>query len=75
MLESFLTSEVRVIHSPFKSEDEFEAYHTEPFLFSVNGSVMELDLHAVVMSVCSGLSVYEVGQFSDIEAFKTEYHN
>ncbi len=48
LLESFLTSDVIVIHVPFRSPDEFEAHRLELFPFSANGSTLELDLPSSV---------------------------
>ncbi len=57
LLESFLTSDVIVIHVPFKSQDEFEEYRLEPFPFSLNQSIVELDLHASVVMVRSDIAL------------------
>lgn len=75
LLESFLTSEAIVIHVPFRSKDVFEVYQLEPFPFSVNNSVMVLDLPATVVLIRNDLSLYATGQPSDLGSCKTEYHN
>ncbi len=66
LLESFLTSDAIVIHVPFKSQDEFEVYRLKPFPFSLNQSIMELDLPASVVMVRSDFSFYAIGTFSDL---------
>ncbi len=75
LLESFLTSEAIVIHVPFQSKDVFDAYQLELFPFSVNDSVMVLDLHATVVLIRNDLPLYATGQMSDRVTCKTEYHN
>ncbi len=47
LLESFLASDTIVIHVPFKSKDDFDIFHIQPFPFSVSGSVMIMDLPAL----------------------------
>ncbi len=66
-----MTSDAIVIHIPFKSQDEFEVYRLEPFPFSLNQSVMELDLPASVVMVRSDFSLYATGTFSDLKTCKT----
>ncbi len=67
LLESFLTSDAIVIHVPFRSTEEFEAYRLEPFPFSVNGIILELDTPSSVVLVRSDFSLYATGPFSDLQ--------
>ncbi len=68
-----MTSDAIVIHVPFRTPDEFEAYRLEPFPFSVNGSTLELDLPSSVVLVYIDFSVYAAGLFSDLQSCKTGY--
>ncbi len=75
LLESFLTSEAIVIRVPFKSKDGFDVFHIQPFPFSVNGSVMIMDLPASIVLIRKDFSLFTTSQFSDLGACKTEYHD
>ncbi len=69
-----MTSDAIVIHVPFKSKDDFDVYHI-PFPFSVNGSVMIMDLPASVVLIRKDFSLFATSQFSDLGACKTEHHD
>ncbi len=75
LLESFLTSDAIVIHVSFKSKDDFDVFHIQPFPFSVNGSVMVMDLPASVVLIRKKKSLFATGQFSGLGACKTEHHD
>ncbi len=64
-----------VIHAPFKSKDDFHVFHMQPFPFSVNGSVMIMDLPASVVLIRKDFSLFATSQFSDLGACKTEHHD
>jgi len=73
LLESVLTSEAIVIHVPFQSPDVFEVHQIEPFPFSVNGTIMTLDLPPSVVLVSKDFSLYATGHLSDLQKCKSEY--
>ncbi len=72
LLTSFVTTDAIVIHVPFKSEPVFEVYRLEPFPLLVNGSTMTLDLPPSVVLLSLDVSLYAVGNPSDLQACKTE---
>ncbi len=54
LLETCLTSDAIVsivIQVPFKSKDDFDVFHTQPFPFSVNASVMVMNLLVSVVLI------------------------
>ncbi len=62
LLESFLTSDAIVILVPFKSKEDFYVFRIQPFPFSVNGSVMIMDLPGSVVLIRKDFSLcYESG--------------
>ncbi len=75
LLESFLTSNAMVIHIPFKSKDDFDALHIQPFPLSVNGWVMIMDLPASVVLIRKDFSLFATWQFSGLGACITEYYD
>ncbi len=75
LLESSLTSDAMVIHVSYKSEDDFDVFHIQPFPFSANGSVMIMDLPASVVLIRKDFSLFATSQFSDLGACKTEHHD
>ena len=56
LLESVLTSTAVVIHVPFQSTDNFEVHKIEPFPFTVNGTIMTLDLPPSVALISKDVS-------------------
>ncbi len=64
-----------VIHVSFKSKDDFDVFHIQPFPFSVNGSVMIMDLPASVVIIRKDFSLFATSQFADLGACKTEHHD
>ena len=73
LLEAMLTSEEIVIHVPFQSLNVFEAHVIEPFPFSLNGTLMTLDIPHTVVLIARDFSLYSVGTLSDLRKCKTEF--
>ena len=73
LLDSFITTEDIVIHVPFQSEDVFEVYQIEPFPFSLNNSIMTLNLPPSVVLISGDFTLFAAGSFSDLQRCKTEY--
>lgn len=73
LLESVLTSDALVVHVPFQSTDNFEVHQIEPFPFSVNETVMILDLPPSVVLISTDYSLYAVGHLMDLQRCKSEY--
>lgn len=57
-LESVLTVDAVVIYIPFQSSARFLAYEITPFPFSVNRSVLLLDLPATMVLIAEDFSVF-----------------
>ena len=75
VLETVLTSDAIVIHVPFQSADTFEAYEIEPFPFSVNSSVMTLDLPSSLVLVAKDYSFYAIGRLEDLAECSSSFLN
>jgi len=73
LLESILTTDAIIIHVPFQSQDVFEVHQIEPFPFSVNGTIMTLDLPPSIVLISKDFALYAVGQLTDLQRCKTEY--
>ncbi len=70
-----MTSDAIVIHVPFKSKDDFDVFHIQPFRFSVTGSVMVMELIASVLLIRKDFPLFATSQFSDLGACKADYHD
>ncbi len=75
LLESFMTSDAMVIHVPFRSWKEFEVFRIEPFPFSVNSSVMMLNLPSSVVLVNRDYILHATGLISELDTCRTEHLN
>ncbi len=58
LLESLLTSEAIVIHVPFEYQEVFEVHQLEPFPFTVNGTIMSLNLPFSIVLISENFTVY-----------------
>ncbi len=68
LLESFLISDFIVTHVSFKSGDAFEVYQLKLLPFSVNGSIMTLDLPSSTVLVHQDFSLYATSHLSDLHS-------
>lgn len=67
-----MTSETIVIHVPLKSVQEFEVFRTEPF-FSIDGSVMMLDLLPSTVLAHRDYTVYATGLISELNTCRAQH--
>ena len=72
LLDSLITTEDIVIHVPFQSNELFEVYEVEPFPFSINNSIMTLNLPPSVVLVSSDFTLFATGSLSDLQRCRTE---
>ena len=73
LLESFITTDAIVIHVPFQSKDVLEVHQVEPFPFSVNNTLMTLDLPPSIVLISADFSLYAAGSVNDLQHCKTTY--
>ena len=73
LLEASLTTEAIVIHVPFKSKEVFEAYEVAPFPFSVNNSLLTLDMPASLVLIAKDFSFYSACSSTELQLCKSSY--
>ncbi|XP_045118307.1 uncharacterized protein LOC123508592 [Portunus trituberculatus] len=73
ILETVLTLEAVVIYVPFKSMDTFHAYEIIPFPFSINTSVLILDLPPTLVLIAKDFSVYTTTSRDSLSSCMSSY--
>lgn len=73
LLESTLTTDAIIINIPFKSLDHFDAYEVTTFPFSVNNSVMILDMNPSLVLIAKDFALYAVGDLAALMHCKSSY--
>ncbi len=73
LLESIITSEAIVIYVLLESQEVFEVHQQEPFPFTVNGTIMSLNLPPSIVLISKDFKVYSAGHITDLQRCKTEY--
>ncbi len=73
LLEASLTTEAILVHVPFQSREEFEAFETVTFPISVEDSVLTLDMPYSLALVAKGYTFYSTSSFSDLKFCKSSF--
>ncbi len=71
LLEATLTTDAIIVNIPFKSQDHFEAYEIKPFPFSINNSVIILDMNPSLVLIAKDFSLYTIGDLTELKRCKS----
>ncbi len=73
MLEASLTNDAIVVHVPFRSTKVFNAFEIVPFPFSVEDSVLTLDMLPSLVLIASDYTFYSTSSYSYLNHFKSSF--
>ncbi len=79
LLEAILTTDIIVVHVPFRSTEVFNEFEIVPFPFSVEDAVLTLDMSSSLVLIVKDYTFYSTSSYSDLIHCKSslahKYHS
>ncbi len=73
LLEASLTTDAIVVHVPFRSTRVFDAFEIFPFPFSVDDSVLTLDMSSSLVLIANDYTFYSTSSYYDLNHCKSSF--
>ncbi len=73
LLEASLTTDAIIVHVPFKPTEVFNAFKIIPFPFSVEDSVLTLDMSPSLVLIAKDYTSYSTSSYSDLNHCKSSF--
>ncbi len=73
LLDASLTTDAIVVHVPFRSTEAFNAFEIVPFPFTVEDSVLTLDMSSSLVLIASDYTFYSTTSYSDLNHCKSSF--